>query len=377
MSQKSKKNSSINGLATTTSTQIATIKNDQQSTRKQHKISKKNLSYYQTTILTYSGFILAFCATVYLTTSYYLIKLSKSLNASEMGAIQFTITMICCLFVALYCKQNILGPKTSRILLIGRGLAGSIALTLNFFSIQLIRYGDSTVIRNTSPVITAIFARIFLKEFLNLSHFLSLIISFSGILFVARPPFIFGRLMNSSSVQIDDAFILGVSLTILSTLAIGSAFIFIKKLTNKEVHFSVIIFYLSAIGCILCLLTSLVLFFAGVSHKQWDSEKEFIYRDIGLGVVAGFVNFLGHICFTLALIRENANTISIMRTMDIVMAFLLEYLVLGIIPDLFSFIGASLVIVSVCVMLIYKIIVNKSAKMGEKKNEEKKDVFRI
>ena len=375
MSQKSRSKKSLNEKTISSHDVIKSEKD--KTTRIIAKNLKEKQPNYQTVIFSCSGFILAFCATVLLSISYYVIKLSKSLNASEMGSIMFLVTMICCSFVAFCCKQSIFGPRDSRFLLMARGLTGSIALTLNFFSIQLISYGDSTVIRNSSPVITAIFARIFLKELLNISHFISLVISLAGIIFVARPSYIFGTTLDTTSNQPNNLFILGVSLGILSTVAIGSAFILIKKLTNKEVHFSVIIFYLSAIGCIICSFVSVALFLTGVIHKQWVFE--FLYRDICFAVIAGLVNFLGHICFTYALIRENANTISIMRTLDILIAFLLEYLVFGIIPNYFSFVGASLIIASVCVLLFYKMISNKNLENVKKveKAETDKIIFRV
>jgi drug/metabolite transporter (DMT)-like permease len=321
MSQKSKKSRSIKSKLSTKNNQNAVNEKIEVETIhsvKRNKMKKApKLDDCKKSVSKYLGFFLAFCATFCLTISYFIIKLSKSLNAAEMGSIKFLLTTICCLFVSMFYKQNILGPKDSRYLLLARGLTGSIALVLNFFSIQLITYGDSTVIRNISPVVTAIFARIFLKEILNVSHFLSLFISFIGIMFVARPPVIFGKFLNSTSVKIDNNFILGVSLAIISTLAIGLAFIFIKKLTNKNVHFSVIIFYLSSIGCMISLITSITLYLTEVSHKEWELEKEFLTRDISLALTAGILNFLGHICFTLAFLRENANTISIMRTLGI------------------------------------------------------------
>ena len=366
MSQKAKKNSSIRSKKSLKDNQnnnkmvdvVSKATNETSSLKLKEKkqISKEKEVRHQKILFKYLGILLAFCATFCLTISYFIIKLSKSLNAAEMGTIKFSITTIFCVLISMFYKKNIFGPKDSRYLLLARGFTGSIALVLNFFSIQLISYGDSTVIRNISPVITAIFARIFLKEILNVSHFISLIISFAGIVFVARPPFIFGKLLDSSGVKIDKSFILGVNLAVISTLAIGSAFIFIKKLTNKKVHFSIIIFYLSSIGCILCFVTSIILFSLGITHKKWEQEKQYLYRDMGLALIAGLLNFLGHICFTLAFVRENANTISIMRTLDILMAFLLEFLVLGIVPDYFSFVGAALVITSVCILIAYKVI---------------------
>lgn len=326
----------------------------------------------------YSGIIYSLLASVYLTSAYYLIKLGKILNVSDMGAINFVSTIICCFICALVLRRNPFGETKNRILLILRGLSGSIGLVLTFFSIEFMNYGDSTVIRNISPVITALFARIFLKERLNVSHLLALIVSISGILFISRPAFIFGHMIHSNQLGLTWKLAIGITLGLLSTFAIGSAFIFIKKLTNEKVHFVAIIFYLSLVGLILCLVGSSILYLTGYSVQNWNQFEDFLVRDIILAIAAGILQFIGHFCFIQALMKENANTISIMRTFDILIAFLLEYLVLQIVPDLFSFIGALMVFISVLIIFTYKLLVVDMKEKCNKKKKQKEDiVFRI
>jgi drug/metabolite transporter (DMT)-like permease len=329
-----------------------------------------------------SGIIYSLLASVYLTSAYYLIKMGRILNVSDMGAINFVSTIICCFICSLILRKNPFGETENRILLVLRGLSGSIGLVLTFFSIEFMNYGDSTVIRNISPIITALFARIFLKERLNVSHLLALIVSIGGILFIARPAFIFGHMIHSNQLGLTWKLAIGITLGLLSTFAIGSAFIFIKKLTNEKVHFVAIVFYLSFVGLILCLVGSIILYFAGYSIQNWHEAKDYLLRDIILAIAAGILQFIGHFCFIQALTRENANTISIMRTFDILVAFILEYLVLQIIPDLFSFIGALMVFISILIMFVYKLLVvnmkEKCNSNNHKKKKQKEDVvYRI
>lgn len=115
----------------------------------------------------YSVF-LALLATVALTFSIYLVKLSHSLNASQMGTIKFATQLLCCLPFAYFYRQSLLGPAGSRRWLVARGLAGSLSLLAAYFSIKMINFADSMAIRYSSPILTALFARFLLKQKLHL-----------------------------------------------------------------------------------------------------------------------------------------------------------------------------------------------------------------
>jgi drug/metabolite transporter (DMT)-like permease len=327
----------------------------------------------------YSGFLLVVCATIYLTCSYFLIKLAKSLNASEMGSIKFFVTFLFSGIAALFWKQNLLGPKESRMILTLRGLCGSIALILNYFSLQYINYSDSTVIRNLSPLMTALFATVFLKESMNISHLFAGMVTLIGLLFILRPAFAFGMLsVKSSNIDNNWQFYLGIGLALLSTVFFGMAFVFIKKLAKVKVHFSVCLFYLSSIGFLLSVLNSVVLYFTGNSYQDFQVELVYIKRDAGIAVLAGVVNFFGHFCLSMASVSENSNKISLMRFLDIAVAFALEYAVIRVMPDLFSISGASFIVASLLILFIYKLIVNKSQEIVAKEQKKKqKAIYRI
>jgi drug/metabolite transporter (DMT)-like permease len=350
--------------------------------KKSNKSKRRNikkLSSFRKHLYKCSGVVLVTCATVYLTCSYFLMKLSKSLNASEMSSIKFFVTFSFSGIAALFWKQSLLGPKESRIYLMLRGLCGSIALILNYFSLQLINYSDSTIIRNLSPLMTALFAFIFLKESMNISHLFSTLVTLIGLVFIARPAFLFGQLATkSSNIENNWHFYLGLCLALLSTVFFGLAFIFIRKLSTVKVHFSVCLFYLSSIGFVLSVLNSIILYFTGNSYQDLPIELIYIKRDAGIAVLAGVINFFGHVCLSTALVSENSNKISAMRFLDIAIAFILEYSIIKIAPDLFSISGASFIVASLLILFIYKLIVAKSQEIFAKEQKKKqKAIYRI
>lgn len=107
---------------------------------------------------------LALLATVALTFSIFLIKLSHSLNASQMATVKFGTQLMLCFPFAYFYRQSLLGPSGSRRWLIARGLTGSLSILAAYFSIKMIHFGDSMAIRYSSPIITALFAHFLLKQ---------------------------------------------------------------------------------------------------------------------------------------------------------------------------------------------------------------------
>jgi len=72
-------------------------------------------------------------------------------------------------------------------LLLFRGLMGFLALLAFFYNIGHIPLGDAMTYSKTSPIFTALFAWLFLKEALGVRGWLALAIGFIGIVLIAKP----------------------------------------------------------------------------------------------------------------------------------------------------------------------------------------------
>jgi drug/metabolite transporter (DMT)-like permease len=307
-----------------------------------------------------NGIFLAIFSTLAITCSIYLVKVSKALNASDMATIQFGVQILFCLPLAFFYGQCLIGPKDSRKILVFRGLAAAISVITLYFSIKLISFTDSIIIRYSSPIVTAVFAYLFLKEKLNNVHFVSLVLSIIGLIFVIHPSFLFGKYGQPKAIEGSIWFLVGILLAIVSSFSAGSSIVFTKNLTNKNVHFTIIMFFFSLTGFIISIAISGVLFRFGTTHKNWNLTRQFLIRDISFALLAGLVNFLGHVSFTLAIAKENPNKIALLRSMDIFVAFLVEYLIFSIVPNWLSAIGALFVILAVSIIYIYKLIINST-----------------
>jgi len=73
------------------------------------------------------------------------------------------------------------------LLLFFRGFMGFVALLAFFYNIAHISLGDAMTYSKTSPIFTAIFAWLFLKEKLSIKAWIAVFIGFIGIVFITQP----------------------------------------------------------------------------------------------------------------------------------------------------------------------------------------------
>jgi len=91
------------------------------------------------------------------------------------------------LVAATVLKKPMMHTGGKPFLLLFRGLMGFLALLAFFYNIGHIPLGDAMTYSKTSPIFTALFAWIFLKEALGLRGWLALAIGFIGIVLIAKP----------------------------------------------------------------------------------------------------------------------------------------------------------------------------------------------
>lgn len=321
---------------------------------------------------------MAILSTISISFSIFLVKLTVSLTASDTAIIKFLVQIaLCLLFIRLY-KRSLLGPIELRWLLIGRGVTGAVSLLSIYFSIRMINFADAITIRYCSPILTVLLAHFFLKDKLNWSHLASAILVIVGLVCMIRPSVIFGQYGHLDRVERSFNFICGTLLAILCSISAASGLIFIKKIVRIQstLDFTLAIFYFSVIGLAISAFISILIYsLSPVQRSQIASNGSFVLKDILVALLAGFISFFGQVCFNLAIKSEQeASRISFLKVIDVLMAFLIEYLVLSVRPHWLNLIGAGLVLASVIAMFAYKHIIKR---LNGHKNDTDSDTFEI
>ena len=182
------------------------------------------------------GYLLALLAAFLLSIRNVLMKKSSLISSFEQLTIYYAIAAI---ITPLLIVQNNLGfscEKSERFLLTIRSLFGVFGLLSLYFSLILIAPSDCLSISNSSIIITAIIARLVLKEKLGIAHILAVVFTVSGILFISKPSFIFGSKYGQNANESQLSFVLGISMAIVASIFLGLLRVVMKIMCNSNIH---------------------------------------------------------------------------------------------------------------------------------------------
>ncbi|NXN16343.1 S35G1 protein, partial [Indicator maculatus] len=263
------------------------------------------------------------------------LKKIEDVHSVEVSAFRCVFQMAFVLPGLIYYKTGFLGPKGKRIFLFFRGLLGSSAMILIYYAFQVMPLADATVITFTSPVFTSLLAWIFLKEKYSLWDLLFTLFAVTGVVLIARPPFLFGSNVTGIEGSYTDH-VKGTIAAITSTVSGASTFVIIRKV-GKSVHYFLSIWYYAVIGLIGCVIALFVM-------NEWSLPS--CGRDRVLLILIGLLGLGGQIFLTKALQIEKAGPVAIMKTMDVVFAFILQILFLNHLPTWWTVGGALCVVAS-------------------------------
>ena len=310
-------------------------------------------------------------------------KKAITLSGSDNSVMRFFFQFLTMFIIIKYKKMSILGPKGQRLLLCGRAFFSIFAVISTNFAIKYIDPSDNIALSHSNIIMTAILARIFLKEKFNVSHLVSLLLTIGGVLLISKPAFIFSKakvenhLMFNSSLNISSNItvacqikesreitsglsqLIGVAFALVGAFGSAAIHIIIKKLCTNKVYYAISTIYGTYLGFPASFILSLVLILTGSSHKNFNCELKYLALDIVFGCLGGLFAVFGHVLLNLSLQHEDATKVSIVRTVDVVFSFLFQFIILNISADWISIIGALLILMSTLVILLYKIYMQK------------------
>ncbi|XP_070551009.1 solute carrier family 35 member G2-like [Ptychodera flava] len=252
--------------------------------------------------------------------------------------ILMTIAILC-----LYGPRALLAEtRKERILLVAIGVTYTLSDICQILALEFIPIGNVTAIyRGTMPIITPILARIFLKEPFTKIHLVSTLLCLLGIVFTAQPETVFGDETEATAENTSDDW-LGYVLSVVCGIGFSITYVTGSAL-GCNVSVLVVNFYENFIGSMI----TLVLTFT-VGTPIWQLSGAAI--GFLFGLVATFcLNFL---CRFRSLQLEPPTTVVLLVNIQIVIAYLADYLFFGYTLNLFDILGATSIIVSSLIVAI-------------------------
>jgi drug/metabolite transporter (DMT)-like permease len=229
-----------------------------------------------------------------------------------------------------------------------RGLIGTSAMGLGFTALGLLPLPEVTAIGYAAPVLTVIFAAMFLGEKIRLLRLSAVVLGLIGVVVIVSP-----RLTVLSVETADQMQTIGAVLMLMGAVLAALAQVFVRKLVNTE-RTAPIVFYFSITASLLSLLT----FYFG-----WVMPTP---REAVLLVQAGILGGLGQILLTTSYRFAETSVIAPFEYTSMLLALMIGYWVFEEIPTMTTLMGASLVIAAGL------IIIYRERQLGLKRARQRK-----
>ena len=207
-----------------------------------------------------------------------------------------------------------------------RGLVGTSAMIMGFIALGLLPLPEVTALGYAAPLLTVIFAAMFLGETVRVFRITAVIIGLIGVLIVLSPRLTVMSVDAASKVQT-----IGAMAALIAAVFAALAQVFIRKLVSTE-QTTAIVFYFSLTATILSLLT---IPFGWVVPTLFEATLL-----IGVGLMGG----VGQILLTESYRHAETGVIAPFEYVSMVLSLILGYLVFAEVPTFTMLVGASLVV---------------------------------
>ncbi|KAJ9050368.1 hypothetical protein DSO57_1015009 [Entomophthora muscae] len=234
-------------------------------------------------------------------------------------------------------QHGILGPPKIRGLLLTRALVGNTSLLLSMVALTLLPLGDAVALYLISPAITLLLSPIILNEAFGFKETIPLIMSTSGVLLIARPPFLFAH--SSRSVEN----VLGMVLAIAGAIFASTCDLLVRKIGGRA-HLIHLLFYFS--------------FVAFVPSFMWCllNRDELIFTNpVAMHTLVMTLGALVAQVFMARSLRiEKVSRIAPIVSLQLVFAFINDWLFFDVTPPLPTLAAAGLIASAAVIASLYQ-----------------------
>lgn len=240
------------------------------------------------------------------------------------------------------------GNTVSRNVVLARGALGGIGFVLYFYTISALPLGDAIALISLHPIVTILAAAIFLGETIRVGHVMACLCSVLGSILIAQPTILFGssqNTMDDDTNHNDTTSSLGYITALLGTFAASGVIVLIRKSGKVGAH-------------TLQLLWSWAFFGTSFSSVlgMWNQNRDSAWTwpsssTAWLYVLAlCMLGSVGHFCMNFAGKFARAGLASIVRSSDIMFAYVWQIMILKQIPGLTTLIGVFFICISLIIV---------------------------
>ncbi|WP_232845699.1 DMT family transporter [Aurantimonas marina] len=208
---------------------------------------------------------------------------------------------------------------------IGRGLIGVTSMGLGFYALTRLPYPEWITITYGAPLLTVVFAAVFLKEVVRLYRWTAAMVGLVGIVVVTLPKLTLG------GEAIDGAETIGIVAAVISAAVAAVAMIQIRRLVRTEKTATIVVYFsLTSSGI------ALFSIFFGWVLPTWEQAV--------LLILAGLCGGIGQLLLTSAYRFADTSTIAPFEYTSMLLAIAIGYFAFGEAASSATLVGAAIVI---------------------------------
>lgn len=245
------------------------------------------------------------------------------------------------------------GKKKNLVILILMGIVETAAIIFVYISLKYIPIGDSTVIQFTAPMFTIFFSYVILKYKVTWMEVTFGLLSFLGVVIIAKPQILEGQQASISMTQVSLGFLSGTNMTLIEDRSekmndvLGTVFALIgamclalfyvlTKVVGGKFDITLTILYPSVVSILIAPL------FMAIFQIQWLFLEITLWNWILL-IYNGIICFVGLMLLAQSLNLDNPGAVTLIRNLDPIYAFIFQYLLLHQPPSLSTWVGAAII----------------------------------
>ena len=213
---------------------------------------------------------------------------------------------------------------TDRRALILRGLLGTTSLLGLYYALTTLPLADTVAILYTSPILTAVFAALLLRESAGLRLVAALVCGLGGVLAITRPAVLFG----AATAHLSPWGVLGAAI---AAVASSLVYVLVRRIGARE-HPLVVVFYFP-------LVTAPVVLPLALPVWIWPTPLEWLVL-AGVGVATQ----LAQVNMTRGLTLEPAARATSVGYIQVVLAALWGWMFFGEVPGGLTLLGAASIV---------------------------------
>ena len=226
----------------------------------------------------------------------------------------------------------------NRPLLVARGCVGAVALICVYFSVVNLPLAEATIIQYTHPVFTALLAFLVLRERIQPTTMVCILLSLTGLYLMVRP---------GAQVAADTGLpLFSVALALTGAFFSAIAYIIVKRLSRTE-DSSVIIFYFPLVA----LPVSLILL--GDNFVMPDLQTALLL------ILLGVFTQVGQVGLTRAMQTETASRATAYSYVQVLASILMGWVFFSEVPSLWTWLGGGLIMAGALVNVYGSIVSGK------------------